>query len=355
MTLDKKRRPASFHHSRRADMLRKYPEIHKLKEPIWWAIPYQVVVNCVYVCVLVWCSSIPWSYVPIVAYVVGPFFFMTQFSGCHDIIHTGCGIVSARWKNIVILMLNFPFFTPLTYIYMCFGHLSHHTNLGTSTLQIEKMSESRFWHDADTIMGVQHFTSHDGETLRFTRYYVANVVLLVLRRLRLHAKLEYCFFKSMFTNRIDLYPHKPASFHDPLARVVKMTLLIRLTMLYFLGWQPAMFLCLSDLYVFTGFHPTCATMLTTHATHINPTDGSCQPTTSLYSSRLYGLYNGHVNYHVEHHDFPSIPSINLPRLREIAPEFYTSGIYSEHGAFKALYECILQPGVYACSDTVFAD
>jgi sphingolipid delta-4 desaturase len=336
-------------------MLRKYPEIRKLMNPIWWAIPYQILVNCVYFCVLVCCSLMPLAYVPVVAYVLGPFFFMSQFACCHDIIHTGCGIVSARWKNIVILMLNFPFFTPLTYIYMCCGHLSHHTNLGTSTPQIEKMSKSRFWHDVDTVVGAQQFDSHAGQTLSIMRYYLPNVVLLILKRLRLHAKFDYCFSKSIITNRIDLYPHKPASFHEPLARIIKITLLVRLTMLYFLGWQSVIFLYVSDLYVFTGCHPTAATMLTVHTTHMNPTDGSCQPTTSLYSSKLYGWYNGNVNYHVEHHDFPSIPWRNLPRLKEIAPEFYTNEIYSARGVFKTLYECIMEPGVYACSEEVFTD
>ncbi len=29
-------------------------------------------------------------------------------------------------------------------------------------------------------------------------------------------------------------------------------------------------------------------------------------------------------YHVEHHDFPRVPWVRLPRVRRLAPEFYDS-------------------------------
>lgn len=48
---------------------------------------------------------------------------------------------------------------------------------------------------------------------------------------------------------------------------------------------------------------------------------TCQPTTSTYGP-LSTLATGCLNYHVEHHDFPSVPWSRLPAIRKAAPEFY---------------------------------
>lgn len=56
-------------------------------------------------------------------------------------------------------------------------------------------------------------------------------------------------------------------------------------------------------------------------------DGQCQPTMSTYGT-WSALFSMNLTHHVEHHDFPSIPWNNLPKVTKIAPEYYEGLEYS---------------------------
>ena len=84
--------------------------------------------------------------------------------------------------------------------------------------------------------------------------------------------------------------------------------------IYFCGWFGFAYLVFSFFFSI-GLHPVGARWIQEHYT-IDPE----QETFSYYGPVNRVALN--VGHHNEHHDFPSIPWNNLPRLRVLAPEFY---------------------------------
>lgn len=82
---------------------------------------------------------------------------------------------------------------------------------------------------------------------------------------------------------------------------------------YFSGWG-ALYLALSFLFSI-GLHPLGARWIQEHYTY-----DFDQETFSYYGPMNVLALN--VGFHNEHHDLPSIPWNNLPKLRALAPEFY---------------------------------
>lgn len=87
----------------------------------------------------------------------------------------------------------------------------------------------------------------------------------------------------------------------------------------FLGWTSFLYLVFSFFFSI-GLHPLGARWIQEHYLAAPP-----QETHSYYGKLNIPAFN--VGYHNEHHDLPSIPWNNLPKLKSNAPEFYDNLFY----------------------------
>jgi hypothetical protein len=68
--------------------------------------------------------------------------------------------------------------------------------------------------------------------------------------------------------------------------------------------------------------------------------------------RRYDVLCLNTNYHLEHHDFPRVGLLDLPRVRALAPEFYSSEeVLSGDHPFRVIAKAFTRPEFYACMGT----
>jgi sphingolipid delta-4 desaturase len=107
-----------------------------------------------------------------------------------------------------------------------------------------------------------------------------------------------------------------------------------LAIIYFCGWAGFFYLLCSFAFSI-GLHPVGARWIQEHYTN--------DPDQETYS--YYGPINRlclNMGYHNEHHDFPTIPWNNLPKLRAMAPEFYNTLKYHPSWS-RLLFQFIFDP------------
>jgi len=107
---------------------------------------------------------------------------------------------------------------------------------------------------------------------------------------------------------------KPVRFWETLNWVVQMS--FNAAVIYFFGVQSFVYLITGTL-LGLGLHPSAGHFIAEHYEFV-----AGHETYSYYGSANF--FNFNVGYHNEHHDFPKIPWSRLPRVREVAPEFYNN-------------------------------
>jgi sphingolipid delta-4 desaturase len=214
----------------------------------------------------------------LVAYGVGAFANHSMYVLIHDAIHNLI-LPSKSWNKVIAIFADLPNLLPGA---MGFGiyHLKHHSHQGD------------YEYDAD-------LANQWEAKLVGNRWYAKALWLLLFPVVQLtrppRIKALRMWNRWIFLNLI-------------------CALAYDVVIVYFCGWA-GLFYLLCSFSFSIGLHPVGARWVQEHYTN--------DPDQETYS--YYGPINRiclNMGYHNEHHDFPTIPWNNLPRLRALAPEYY---------------------------------
>ena len=256
------------------------------------------------------------------------------------------------------------------YLYLKYGHLTHHKSLGdpqaASLKQLFDSSQKDF-EDGDVLF-VAHRMKLKGEvgpkfniggkeiTMSISKTGFNNWKVGKPLRNALVFATSFMYERFMLmindvvvamTGRNYFFPNKPKEFHDECAKYCRCAVLVRGLLWKLAGWKSLLFLYLSETLWSIPPHPASAMFVTNHGSTIDENDGgACIPSSSTYAGRWYSLFTLGTNYHCEHHDFPTIPLHRLGELRKIAPEFYKEG--SDDNVFRIMKKAFAKPEFYAC-------
>eukprot|EP00591_Stephanopyxis_turris_P013537 CAMPEP_0195510460 /NCGR_PEP_ID=MMETSP0794_2-20130614/3099_1 /TAXON_ID=515487 /ORGANISM="Stephanopyxis turris, Strain CCMP 815" /LENGTH=487 /DNA_ID=CAMNT_0040637887 /DNA_START=290 /DNA_END=1753 /DNA_ORIENTATION=+ len=257
------------------------------------------------------------------------------------------------------------------YLYLNYGHLTHHKNLGdaekASLAKLFSSNQTNF-EDGDVLfvahrmklkggvgpvmfggkqMSVSKFGFNLWRDTKFVRNAITFASSFMLERVML---IMNDFVVAVF-GRNFFFPNKPLRFHRECALYCRCAVLVRLALFKLggCGYKSWLFLWLSETLWSVPPHPACAMFVTNHGSSSSGKgENDCVPSSSTYAGKWYSVFTLGTNYHVEHHDFPNIPLNKLGLLRNIAPEYYRQG--NSDNVFRIMKNAFSKPDYYACMD-----
>ncbi|KYO25344.1 sphingolipid delta(4)-desaturase/C4-monooxygenase DES2 isoform X2 [Alligator mississippiensis] len=266
------------HTARRREILAKYPEIKQLMGPdpqLKWVVSLMVLTQVV-ACYLV--RDLPWKWVIFWAYAFGGCLNHAMTLAIHDISHNvPFGNGRARWNRLFGIFANLPVGVPYSASFKKY-HVDHHRYLGGDGLDV----------DVPTDLEGRLFCSPA-------------------------RKLLWLFLQPFFyTLRPLCVNPKPVTAMEILNAGVQVAFDLLLYLLW--GAKPVVYLIAGSCLAM-GIHPISGHFIAEHYMFLKGYD-----TFSYYGPLNWLTFN--VGYHMEHHDFPSIPGSRLPQVKKIAAEYY---------------------------------
>jgi sphingolipid delta-4 desaturase len=287
------------HRARTKAILRAHPEVRELIGTNPTTFLWTIAIVAGQVALAWWVADQPWWMVLLLAFTAGAFADHALFVIIHEYTHRL--VFTRRLPNLLgNLFANLPLVVPGAMSFQKY-HLKHHAFQGVYELDADLPSR---WE--------AKLVGHSvvGKALWLLFY----PVFQALRPMRL--------------KEIQLFDAWTVA-----------NLLIQVAFSVFiwawLGWASLIYLILS-LFFSIGLHPLGARWIQRHYM----TSEGTQETFSYYGFLNALCFN--VGYHNEHHDFPSVPWNNLPRIKAIAPESYET-LSSHRSWTRLLFRFLFDP------------
>ncbi|KAM7218724.1 dihydroceramide delta(4)-desaturase [Rhypophila decipiens] len=283
------------HRTRRLAIIKAHPEVTKLcgPEPLTKYVVAGVVALQIFLAHFLrntpfWSLKF-WA----IAYVFGATSNQNLFLAIHEISHN-LAFRSPLANRLFAIFANLPIAVPYSASFRPY-HLTHHKSLGVDGLDTDLPTafEAVF---LDSILG----------------------------------KAFFCTFQIFF------YALRPmVVYRIPLTWVHALNVAVQLGFDYalvallpgYFSFHSVLYLLLSS-FLAGSLHPTAGHFIAEHYVYEKVTPTACDPTNNVEIPETFSYYGPlniftyNVGLHNEHHDFPAIPWTRLPKLNQIAKEFY---------------------------------
>lgn len=288
------------HATRRKEILRKYPEIKKLMgyDPNFkWVVLLMVLAQLIS---FYFIQDASWTTILITGYCFGGVINHSLMLAIHEIAHNlAFGHSRPLANRIFGMFVNLPIGIPFSISFKKY-HLEHHRYQG----------DEKWDTDIPTLLEAKLFCT------TFTK-----LLWVILQP----------FFYAL--RPILVYPKPPSSL-EIINTFVQLT--FDFFVCYFLGYKVLVYMIGGSLLAM-GLHPVAGHFVSEHYMFKKGYE-----TYSYYGALNFITFN--VGYHMEHHDFPSVPGSRLPEVKRIAKEYYDD--LPQHNSWaKVLYDFITDPDI----------
>nr|CAH8867036.1 unnamed protein product [Trichobilharzia regenti] len=288
------------HVARRKEILAKYPEIKALMGPdikLAYMSSAEVLIQLI-MTVLISYYQPSWLTWLILTYVISGTINHSLGCAIHEVGHNLVfGHKYGKANRIYSIFINLPMGLPIAISYKKY-HQAHHRWLGHE--------------DGDADMPLRL------EARLFT-HPVSRLIWIIIHP-------AFYAFRPFIKNPLPLTVWEIINFF------VQIT--FNIAVWYYLGIWSLGYLIIGTL-LGLGLHPLSGHFISEHYLFADN-----QATHSYYGSGNYLMYN--LGYHVEHHDFPYIAYTRLPKLKEIAAEYYDHLPYHT-SLCKVLWDFVFAP------------